>query len=186
MRDDGGFADIALIARTALTGADHWQRLFEALRRRLPELDRLCAAMRLDRYTAYLPLVAQPPELDPILGREGLYADREDSKAFEVIAGGLPALVREDEWARYADLQAYGVVMRSNLKVPVSFGGHPTVVNLWSRTAGAFAAGHEAGRLADALAEVGRSPFRFEPAPVGLALRRARELAESRARALAA
>lgn len=178
------YAELVPLARTALTGERHWQALFEVLRRHLP-VDRLCAAMQLDRYTAYLPRVAQVPELDPILGRDGLYGDREESKAFAVIEAGLPTLVAEHEWELYPDLQLYGVVMKENLKFPVSFGGHPAVVNLWSRTKGGLTAAHLEA-LADIMAEISRSPFRFEPVPVGLATRRAKELTESRARTLAA
>lgn len=167
------FTSLNALARTAATSDAHWQRLFDALRDRLPALDRICAALQIDAFTAYLTRVAQDAELDPILGREGLFADREQSRTFEVIADGVPYRVTDDDWPRHPDLAFYGVVMRSNLKLPVSFGGHPTVWNLWSRSRGAFGA-EDAGMLIELAAELSRSPFVLRPLPVGLALRRPR------------
>lgn len=176
---------LATIARTAATGEAHWQHFFGLLRDRLPALDRICAALQIDAYTAYLPRVAQAAELDPLFGRDGLFADREQSKTFEVIAEGVPYLVRDEDWDRHPDLAFYGIVMRSNLKVPVSLGGHPTVWNLWSRGRNAFG-DDDIATLVDLGGELSRSPFILRPLPVGLALRRAAHLMETRARALAA
>jgi hypothetical protein len=178
-------AGLSQLARVAATSQPHWQRLFEALRASIPAVDRICAALQVDRYTAYLPRVAQVPELDPLLGREGLFADRETSRVFEVLAEGEPYLVTEQDWNRHPDLAFYKVAVRSNLKFPVSLGGYPTVLNLWSRRPDAFDAGHIEA-LAPVAAELSRSPFRFDPVPVGLALRGLKELLETRARALAA
>lgn len=180
MRDLG---TLIPLARTAATSHQHWQRFFDALRALLP-IDRICAAMQVDRYTAYLPRVAQIQELDPFLGREGLFADREVSRTFEVLAEGRPYLVKDSDWESYPDLAFYGVAVRSNMKFPVSLAGYPTIWNVWSRTKRAFTESH-LEELAEVAAELSRSPFRYEPLPIGLALRRAREVNESRARALA-
>ena len=176
---------LAPLARTAATSASHWRRFFEALREAYPSVDRVCAALQVDPYTAYLTRVAQTADLDPILGGDGLFADREQSRTFEVIAEGAPYLVRDADWSAYSDLAGYAVVMKANMKFPVSFGGHPTVWNVWSRTAGAFTSA-QLDDFAELAAELSRSPYVFAPIPVGLSLRRARDLAESRARALAA
>lgn len=178
-------AHLSALARTAATTTAHWQRFFDALREGLPRLDRICAAVQIDPYTAYLPLVAQPPELDPILGRDGLFADREHSRTFEVIAAGLPHQVGDDEWQHHPDLAFYGVVMRANLKLPVALGGYPTVWNLWSRSPGAFGE-TDMDPLIALAGELSRSPFILQPLPVGLALRRSKTLTETRARDLAA
>lgn len=112
-------------------------------------VDRICAALQVDLYTAYLPLVAHVPELDPSLGRDGLFADREQSRTFQVIAEGRPYLVKDADWQAHADLAFYGMAVKWNMK------------------------------------ELSRSPFRYEPVPIGLALWRARQLADSRASLLA-
>lgn len=171
--------ELTALARTAATSLEHWQRLFDALRGFLPA-DRICAALQVDAYTAYLPLVAQVPELDPLLGRDGLFGDREQSRTFQVIAEGRPYLVKDADWQAHGDLAFYSVAVKSNMKFPVSLGGHPTIWNVWSRTRHAFTAQH-LEQLADVAAELSRSPFRYEPVPIGLALRRAKQLADSRA-----
>lgn len=176
--------DIALLARTAATTDAHWQRLFEALCQVVPSVDRICAALQVDSYTAYLARVAQPAELDAILGRDGLFADREQSRTFDVIAEGSPYLVRDEDWTNYSDLAAYSVVMRSNIKIPVSFGGYPTVWNIWSRKPAAFDTQH-LQQLSELAISLSQSPYVHRPIPIGLSLRRLKELAESRARALA-
>jgi hypothetical protein len=176
--------DLAPLVRTAATTEAHWQRLFDALRQVIPSVDRICAALQVDGYTAYLARVAQPAKLDPILGRDGLFADREQSRTFDVIAEGAPYLVRDEDWMKFSDLAAYSVVMRSNIKIPVSFGGHPTVWNIWSRESGAFSPQH-LRELSDLAVNLSQSPYVHCPIPVGLSLRRIRELAESRMRALA-
>ena len=178
--DIGG---LSRAARFAAASPDHWTRFFEALRTDLP-VDRICAALQLDRYTAYLPRVAQIPELDPLLGGEGLYADRETSRTFGVIAEGRPYLVTGEDWQAHPDLAFYGVAVRSNLKFPVSLGGYPAVLNLWSRQANAFTMAHR-DALEPVAAEVSRSPFRLERTPVGLALRQAAALMKARESALA-
>ena len=175
---------LAPLARVAATSETHWTRLFDALRETLPAVDRICAALQEDAYTAYLTRVAQTADLDPILGRDGLYADRETSRTFGVIAEGAPYLVRDEDWAAYPDLAVYGVVMRSNIKIPVSLGGYPTVWNIWSRQPGAFTARH-AEAFAGLGAELSRSPYLHRPIPIGLSLRRIKELGESRALAAA-
>ncbi|MEM8838345.1 MAG: hypothetical protein AAGE89_09650, partial [Pseudomonadota bacterium] len=127
---------LSRIARTALTSDAHYQRFFEALRTELP-VDRLCAAVQLDPYTAYLPRVAQVDDLEPLLGNTGIYADREGSRTFQVIEEGVPYLVTEQDWTDHADLAFYAVAVSANMKFPVSFGGSPTVLNFWSKTKGA-------------------------------------------------
>ena len=176
--------DIAPLARTAATTEGHWHRLFEALRQVIPSVDRICAALQVDSFTAYLARVAQPAELDAILGRDGLFADRERSRTFDVIAEGTPYLVRDEDWTSHSDLAAYSVVMRSNVKIPVSFGGYPTVWNIWSRKEAAFDTQH-LRQLSEVAVSLSQSPYVYRPIPVGLSLRRLKELAESRARALA-
>jgi hypothetical protein len=176
--------DIASLARTAATTEAHWHRLFEALRQVVPSVDRICAALQVDSYTAYLARVAQPAELDAILGRDGLFADRERSRTFDVIAEGAPYLVRDEDWTNYSDLAAYSVVMRSNIKILVSFGGYPTVWNIWSRMPAAFDTEH-LRQLSELAVSLSQSPYVHRPIPVGLSLRRLKELAESRTRALA-
>ncbi len=177
-------ARLIQLARTAAASPDHWRRFFEGLRE-AAQVDRICAALQVDPYTAYLPRVAQIPELDPYLGRDGLFADREVSRTFEVIAEGVPYLVKDDDWEKHPDLAFYGVVIKSNMKFPVSLGGYPTVWNVWSRTPNAFTEDH-LQQFSEIAAEISRSPFLFEPIPIGLALRRAKELMEARMKALAA
>ena len=165
-------------ARHAAASADHWNGFFQALRAELP-VDRICAALQLDRYTAYLPLVAQDPELEPSLGGPGLYADRERSRTFDVIADGRPYLAAPSDWEAHPDLAFYAVAVRSNMKFPVSLGGHPTVLNLWSRQEDAFSP-DDLSELEPVAAELSRSPFRLALAPVGLAMRKAKDLMASR------
>jgi hypothetical protein len=171
--------ELRALARTAALSLAHWTRFFEALREVVP-VDRICALLQLDPYTGFVARVAQVEELEPVLGGAGFYADREGSKAFEVIARGEAALVREEEWSRYPDLSFFWPTVRSNIKFPVSFGGWPAVWNVWSRTPQQY--GDEDVLLLSPLAaELSLSPFRFEPYPVGLALRQLRQLQERRA-----
>jgi hypothetical protein len=180
-----GLHNLAPLARRAAASDADWRAFFEGLREAAPAIDRICAAVQLDPYTAYLAHVAQPADLDPILGRDGLYADRENSCAFQVIAAGAPYLVSDPDWALHADLAIYGVVMRSNLKVPVQFAGRPAVWNVWSRAPNVFDTTQV--RALCALAEhLNQSPYAHRPIPVGLSLRRIKALGESRAQALAA
>lgn len=165
-------------ARYAAASADHWNGFFRELRAELP-VDRICAALQLDRYTAYLPLVAQVADLESHLGGPGLYADRERSRTFDVIAEGRPYLATAGDWEAHPDLAFYAVVVRSNMKFPVSLGGHPTVLNLWSREENAFSQ-DDLARLEPIGAEVSRSPFRLTLDPVGLAMRKAKDLMASR------
>jgi hypothetical protein len=167
------------LARTAALSPAHWARFFEALREVVP-VDRICALMQLDAYTGFVARVAQAPELEPVLGGAGFYADREGSKAFEVIASGEPALVSDDEWSRYPDLSFFWPTVKSNIKFPVSFGGWPAVWNVWSRAPQRYIQ-DDVELLRPLAAELSRSPFRFEPYPIGLALRQLRQLQERRA-----
>lgn len=171
-------------ARYAAKSDAHWTAFFEALHAELP-VDRICAALQLDEYTAYLPRVAQVPELEPLLGSTGLYADRERSRTFDVISEGTPFIATTKDWEDHPDLAFYSVAVKANLKFPVSFGGHATVLNLWSRTEGAFTPEHLKA-LEPVAAELSRSPFVLELEPVGLSLRKVAALIASRQQALAA
>ncbi len=166
------------MARYAAASADHWDGFFQALRAELP-VDRICAALQLDRYTAYLPLVAQKTDLEPFLGGAGLYADRERSRTFDVIAEGRPYLAAPQDWKVHPDLAFYAVAVRSNMKFPVSLGGYPTVLNLWSRQDDAFSP-DDLTRLEPIAAELSRSPFQLAPEPVGLAMRNVKALMAAR------
>ncbi|MEM8818963.1 MAG: hypothetical protein AAGE90_05480 [Pseudomonadota bacterium] len=170
--------DLVLLARTAATSETHWTRFFEALKSTV-DVDRICVAVRLDAYTAYLPRVAQVDGFVPFVGAAGLYADRERSCTFDVIDGGLPFLAKDTDWVNHPDLAFYSVVAKSNMKFPISMGGAPAVLNIWSATAGAYSA-DDIDSLAPVAAEISRSPFQMELAPVGLALRKAKALMESR------
>nr|WP_298373621.1 hypothetical protein [uncultured Halomonas sp.] len=167
------------VVRSAAISNRHWERFFAALRAELPGIDRVCAALQLDPYTAYLPRVAQVPELTPYLGGIGLYADREESLTFEVLDAGHAYLATPADWNRYSDLAFYGVAVRSSMKFPVSLGSHPAVLNLWSREPDSFTPRH-LHQLEPIVAKLGLSPFRLELAPVGLALRAAKALMQSR------
>ncbi|MBW4706362.1 hypothetical protein KX928_01020 [Roseobacter sp. YSTF-M11] len=171
-------------ARYAASSAALWANFLDRLREDLP-VDRICAALRVDQYTAYLPRVAQIKELEPLLGGAGLYADREVSRTFDVIASGRPYLAAANDWFDYPDLAFYAVAVRSNIKLPVSFGGYPTVLNLWSREENAFTQDHLA-QLAPIATAVSQSPFQLQLDPVGLALRRTKDLMTSREDALKA
>ena len=168
------------MARSAALSPAHWARFFAALQEIIP-VDRICALLQLDPYTGFVARVAQVPELEPVLGGAGLYADREGSKAFEAIASGEPALVREAEWPRYPDLAFFWPKLKANIKFPVSFGGWPAVWNVWSRTPDQYG-GDEVALLSPLAAELSHSPFRLELPPVGLALRQLRELQKRRGR----
>jgi len=169
---------LTLLARTAATSDAHWTRFYNALKVQYP-VDRICAALRLDDYTAYLPRVAQTDAFVPFVGGTGLYADREVSCTFDVIENGLPYLVTASDWTAHPDLAFYSVVAKSNMKFPISLGGAPAVLNVWSATANAFDESHLA-ELGPVAAEISRSPFQLELDPVGLALRKAKALIESR------
>ncbi|MEM6491769.1 MAG: hypothetical protein AAF684_07725 [Pseudomonadota bacterium] len=169
---------LTLLARMAATTDKHWATFFEALRVN-HKVDRICAALQLDAYTAYLPRVAQIDGFEPIVGATGLYADREDSCTFEVIDRGLPYLVEPGDWSAHPDLAFYAPVAKSNMKFPIALGGAPAVLNLWSASAYAFT-NTDLDRLAPVAAEVSRSPFRLDLAPVGLALRKTKALLASR------
>ena len=173
--------DLGRATRTAAVSDRHWAAFLRALQAGRPAIDRICAAVQLDAYTAYLPLVAQVDALEPYLGGAGLYADRERSCTFDVIAEGRPSLATEADWSEQPDLAFYAVAVRSNLKFPVSLGGHPTVLNLWSRERGAFDE-EDLRALEPVAAELSRSAFRLDPAPVGLALRSTKALMASRER----
>jgi len=173
---------LTLTARAAATTNAHWARFFSALRAELP-VDRICAALQLDAYTAYLPRVAQIDDFAPLVGGAGLYADREESCTFEVIGAGAPYLVKPEDWSTHADLAFYAPVAKSNMKFPIALGGAPAVLNLWSARPDAFDAA-DLARLSPIAAEISRSPFRADPAPVGLTLRAAKALPEARARLL--
>ncbi|MBI4247286.1 MAG: hypothetical protein HY728_03225 [Candidatus Rokubacteria bacterium] len=175
--------DLVEAARVAALTPAHWTRFFEQLGQVMP-VDRICALLQLDRYTGFVVRVAQGPELEPMLGGAGFYADREGSKAFEVIAAGRPAVVRDGEWARYPDLSFFWPTLKSNIKLPVAFGGWPAIWNVWSRQPQQYTDA-DVERLRPLAAELSRSAFRFEPYPVGLALRQLRELQDRRAKLLA-
>lgn len=172
-------ASLLLTARTAATSDAHWGRLFDALRA-VWKVDRICAAMKLDAYTAYLPRVAQIDAFEPYVGGAGLYADREVSCTFNVIDEGLPYLATAEDWRAHPDLAFYSAVAKSNIKFPIALGGAPAVLNVWSETEDAFDAA-TVDTLAPVAAEISRSPFTPDLAPVGLALRQAKALMASRA-----
>jgi hypothetical protein len=88
-------------------------RLFEELQQ-MVRVDRACAVLQLDRYTGLVARVAQAWGLDPLLGGAGITLTGTGSKAFEVIASGEPALVREEEWLRYPDLRSLWPVGRGS------------------------------------------------------------------------
>lgn len=165
-------------AKYAASSPDRWQAFFERLREDLP-VDRICAALRLDQYTAYLPLVAQIQDLEPYLGGAGLYADREHSRTLDVIAEGQPFLAQPGDWKSFPDLAFYSLAVNSNVKFPISLGGHPTVLNLWSRTENAFSE-NDVARLEPVADALSQSPFQLQLEPVGLALRKAKDLMASR------
>lgn len=175
---------LTLLARTAAASDAHWTRFFDALNADI-KVDRICAALRLDDYTAYLSRVAQIDSFEPFVGGTGLYADREVSCTFDVIDGGMPYLAADADWTTHPDLTFYSVVAKSNMKIPISLGGAPAVLNVWSSTQGAY---NEdlLEQLAPIAAEISRSPFQLKLEPVGLALRKAKALMESRQQKLAA
>ena len=169
---------LTLLARTAATSDTHWTRFFEGLRTDY-KIDRICAALRLDQFTAYLPRVAQVEAFEPFVGGTGLYADREVSLTFRVIEEGLPYLATAEDWKEQPDLVFYSMVAKSNLKVPISLGGAPAVLNFWSEAEDAFSPA-DVEALSDLAAEVSRSPFQLDLAPVGLSLRKVQEIIANR------
>ena len=173
---------LTLLARTAATSDRHWTRFFNALRETTP-VDRICAALQLDDYTAYLPRVAQTEPFEAMVGGAGLYADREVSCTFEAIERGLPYLVAAADWRAHPDLAFYSAVAKSNMKFPISLGGAPAVLNVWSAQPDAYTEADLAA-LDPVAAEISRSPFVLDLAPVGLALRQAKDLMQSRERLL--
>lgn len=175
---------LKFLARTAATSDAHWTRFFEALREEY-KIDRICAAVKLDDYTAYLPRVAQVDAFEPFVGATGLYADREVSLTFRVIEDGLPYLAISSDWAEQPDLVFYSMVAKSNVKVPISLNGAPAVLNFWSASEDAFSEA-DVEALSELAAEVSRSPFQLELAPVGLSLRKVQEIIANRTQRAAA
>lgn len=175
---------LSALARMAATSDRHWNRLFEALRAEAP-VDRICAAVKLDAYTAYLPRVAQIDAFAPLVGETGLYADREVSCTFDVIENGTPHLAAGGDWKTHPDLAFYAIVVKSNMKFPIALGGAPAVLNVWSAQADAFTPA-DLDALTPVAAELSRSPFQLELAPVGLSLRRVKDVVEARTRFAAA
>lgn len=157
------------LAQTAPLSSAHWNRFFLALRQEMP-VDRICALLRMDRYTGVVVRVAQRDDLEVALGGESLFEDRDNSRVFKVIGDGEAIIVRPDEWSRFPDLQFFWPTLQSNLKFPLSLGGWPAVWNVWSILPNQYTQA-DVDRLQPLAAEMSGAAFRFEAGPVRLAIR---------------
>jgi peroxiredoxin len=128
--------ELRRLARQALSSSDDMEKFGVELRKRVPQLDRVCWTTVSDR-RLHVRQVAQIPALESV-GRNGT--------AIPVLGMGLPKYVEGTTTVVHQDLRdvsgldfrTMSRALASSMHVPVKTRGESGTINFWSTDAGAF------------------------------------------------